>query len=479
MAKYIEPKRDTELFVAGSLEALLPEDSIVRAIWAGLEQLDFEAYDGLYENDEEGRPALDPRGLTAVWTLALLRGVTSSVRLAALCGQDIEFRWLLGDAPVQKSTLCDFRKNHGEALVSLSTQVLGALGRNGLLPGENMGVDGTIVRAASSRHSVKKRKHLESQKQRLEEVIREKLSYVDSESQSEEVKALERRRQRVQQALEEMTARGLNEASDRLTVTEPDAGLKRQKDGSYAPGYNAQAVPDLDSGAIVSAQIVDAGGDGGQLQPQCEQAQAVLAELGIAPGGDGTQSITADGAYHDTLQLDALENNGIQCFVPEDRAAHRMAPGVSPEYQADQFTYDASTDTMRCPQGQCMNRRKLNDGKTAAVYQAPTDACQSCPVKSQCCPKSQSGRCVNRSLYKEQLDTIAQRLDTVEGRSRKKARWVVCEGTFARLNHLLHWGRCRMWGRAGAEAELLWRQFVNNLMLLSGLWKPMVPAKTG
>ena len=79
----------------------------------------------------------------------------------------------------------------------------------------------------------------------------------------------------------------------------------------------------------------------------------------------------------------------------------------------------------------------------------------------------------------ERLDTIAQRLDTDEGRNRKKARWGVCEGTFARLNHLLHWGRCRMWGRAGAEAELFWRQFVNNLMLLSGIWKPMVPAKTG
>jgi len=228
MAKYIASKRDTELFVAGSLEELLPEDSIARAIWAGLEQLGFEAYDGLYQNDEEGRPALNPRGLTAVWTLALLRGVTSSVRLAALCGQDIEFRWLLGDAPVKKSTLCDFRKAHGEALVSLSTQVLGALGHNGLLPGKNMGVDGTIVRAASSRHSVKKRKHLESQNEHLEEVIREKLSHVDSDSASEEVKALERRQQRVQQALAEMTARGLTEASVRIPTIPPSCSEGRR-----------------------------------------------------------------------------------------------------------------------------------------------------------------------------------------------------------------------------------------------------------
>jgi len=474
MARYVEYKRDTELFVSGSLEGLLPEDSVARAIWAGLEQLDFGPYDGLYKNDAVGRSALNPRCLTAVWTLALLRGVTSSVRLSALCGQDLEFRWLLGDAPVEKSTLCNFRKDHGEALTSLSTQVLGALGRNGLLPGENMGVDGTIVRAASSRHSVKKRKHLEVQEQHLEEVIREKLARADSDSESEEVKALERRQQRVKQALAEMAARGLNESSDRLTVTEPDASLKRHKDGSYAPGYNAQVVTDLDSGAIILPAVVDAGGDGGQLQPQCEHAQAVLAGLGIAQGDGVAPSITADGAYHDTLQLDALEQKGVQCFVPEDRTANRTVPGVSPEYHADKFSYDESTDTMRCPQGQCMKWRKLNDGKTAAVYQAPTEACRSCPAQSQCCPTSKSGRYVNRSLYKERLETIAQRLDTDEGRRKKRARWVVCEGAFARLNGLLHWGRCRMWRRAGAEAELSWRQFVHNLMLLTGIWKPIV-----
>jgi hypothetical protein len=165
-------------------------------------------------------------------------------------------------------------------------------------------------------------------------------------------------------------------------------------------------------------------------------AQAVLAELGRAPGDNGPPTITADGAYHDTRQLDALEPQGVACFVPEDRTAHRAAPGVSPEYQADQFAYEESTDTLRCPQGHRLTRRKRNNGQTAAVYQAPPAAGQSCPARSQCCPKSQSGRCVNRSLYQERLDTIAQRLETDAGRRRTHARWVVCEGAFARLNGL-------------------------------------------
>jgi transposase len=477
VARYKTDQRATLQLLSGSLDLLLPEDSVARAIWAGLERLDFEAFDTLYKNDATGRSALNPRCLTGVWMLGMLRGVTSSVRLASLCEQDVEFRWLVGDAPVEKSTLCDFRKNHQAALVSLSAQVLSALGQNGLLPGEHMGVDGTIVRAAASRHCVKKRKKLESHRKHLEEILKTKLSQADGEGGPEEVKALERRRERLSRALAQMTSRGLTQESEQLTVTEPDAGLKRQKDGSFAPGYNAQVVTDLDSGVIVSAQVVDAGGDGGQLQPQLERAKEVLEELRESPRGEGIQSITADGAYHDTLQLDAIEKRNIQCFVPEDRTINRLAPGVSPEYQADRFVYDERADTMICPQGQRLKWRKLNDSKTAAVYQAPSKACRSCPAQSQCCPTSQSGRYVNRSLYTETLDTVAKRLDTDEGRRQRHARWVVGEGVFARLNGLLHWKRNRMWHRAGAEAELLWRQFTHNLMLLTGSWKPMIPAK--
>jgi transposase len=477
MARYIRDTRDTELFVAGSLEDLLPEDSVARAIWAGLQALDFASYDALHANDEAGRSALNPRCLAGVWTLGLLRGVKSSVRLARLCARDIEYRWLMGDAPVEKSTLCGFRKEHMEALVSLSAQVLGALGQHGLLPAKDAGVDGSIVRAASSRHAVKSRRRLERRKQHLEELIRDRLVQEDSDSDSEELKAMKRWQQRVTRAVDELDARGLMADSDRLTVTEPDAGLKRQKDGSFAPGYNIQVVTDLASGAILSAEVVDAGNDAGQLQPQVQRAHAVLASLTPGEARPGIASITADSAYHDTLQVEALEQQGIQCYVPDDRDAHRTPPGVTPDYGSEAFTYEASTNTLRCPQGQTLTRRKLNNGKTATVYQASAAACSCCPAKPQCCPKTQDGRCVNRSLYTETMEAVAQRLDTDAGRDKKRARWVVCEGAFARLNELLHWRRCSMWGRTGAEMEALWRQFIHNLMLLIEVWKPMVPMR--
>ena len=477
MARYKEDRRETLQFMTGSLDLMLPQDSVARAIWAGLERLDFGAHDARYANDAAGRSALNPRSLTGVWMLALLRGVDSSVRLARLCGQDIEFRWLLGDAEVEKSTLCDFRKNHLEAVLSLSTQVLSALGRNGLLPGENMGVDGTVVRAAASRRSVRRRGDLEREKTRLEQVLRGRLSGTDGDAGAPEAQALEKRRRRLETALRDMSARGLDKPKDRLTVTDPDAPLMRQKDGSFAPGVNVQAVVDLDTGAVLHAEVVGGGGDGGQLEPQVEAALGALKDLGAGPQEPGRQGVAADGAYHDTLQLDALEKRGVRCHVPDNRRTGRSAPGVAPEYAGRHFTHDGQTDTMTCPMAQPLRPRKLNEDETAMTYQAKACTCRACPEKPRCCPKSKGGRSVNRALYAERLGTVAERLITGEGRRMMRARSVSCEGAFARMAGLLHWRRCRMWGRAGAQAELLWRQLTHNLMLLTGIWKPLVLAE--
>ena len=100
MARFVEDNSAATLFVAGSLNSLLPANALARVVRAAL---------------------------AGVWITALLRGVTSSVMVARLCEEDIKFRWLLGNAPARKSTLCDFRKRHVEALAAFSTQVLAAL----------------------------------------------------------------------------------------------------------------------------------------------------------------------------------------------------------------------------------------------------------------------------------------------------------------------------------------------------------------
>jgi transposase len=463
------------LFVDGSLDSLLPESSVARVIWSALEGLDFGRFDERYRNDWEGRPAVDPRRLAGVWILAMVRGESSSVAVERLCETDIELRWMCGDAQVKKSTLSDFRKRHVEELGDVSTQVLAALARSGMLPGEELAVDGTVIRAAASCSANCTRKELRSRVERLSKAIESKLAEADVEPQR--VERLAKRKARFERALAQMERLGLKEDGQRMTMTEPQATLKKLKGGGFAPAHNVQAVTDLSGGAIITTDVVEQNSDQGQLEPQVTKAKEELERVRALVSGQRAQectvrSVTADAAYHDAGQLAALEGE-IETFVPDGQTKRRPS-GVSEAFLAGAFSYDADSDTMICPQGQVLRRRKLNRGKTAVTYQAHARVCRACACKPHCCPRSKGGRSVNRPLYAHVTDAVAARVHSERGSRCMMARMVVMEGVFARTGGLMNWRRCLAWGKTGAQAEALWRQIAHNLMLLIGEWKPLV-----
>ena len=69
---------------------------------------------------------------------------------------------------------------------------------------------------------------------------------------------------------------------------------------------------------------------------------------------------------------------------------------------------------------------------------------------------------MNRPLYDDEMKAVAERVDSERGKRYWKARSVVMEGAIGRLVELLHWRRCRTWGKVGAQAEALWRQITHN-----------------
>jgi len=477
MAKYIPNRCSDTLFVVGSLDTLLPDNSVARTIGEVLSGLDFSRFDEKYRNDQEGRPAVDPRRLAGVWILGILRGVTSSVALAKLCRSDIEMRWMVGDAPVHKSTLCDFRKRHVEELGHLSTQILAAMARSDMLPGKELGLDGTIVRAAASCAACRSRKSLKRSIEKLDKAIEQKLAEADVEQ--DRCEQLIKRKARLEQAVEEIAQLGVSDDEQRVTITEPQAPLRKLKSGQYAPAHNIEAVNDLEGGAIITTDVVEQGNDQGQLLVQTNNAREQLERVGellssdeevrVGPPG----SMVSDGAFHDTLQLVELEQMHIETFVP-DGQQNRKPTGVSEQFLAERFEYDAQNDTMICPQGHRLKRKGFNERKTAVKYGAETAVCKACAFKNQCCPKAKRGRSVNRPLYEKVTKAVAERVKSERGKRFKAARSVVLEGGFARMVELLNWRRCRAWGKQGAQAEALWRQITHNLMLLTGRWKPLV-----
>jgi len=231
--EYIEDTTSATLFVNGSLDSLLPDYSLARLIWAGVERLDLSHFDSLYRNDDGGRPAIDPRRLVAVWMLAIFRTIHSSVELARRCNEEIEMRWLCGDSHPQKSTLNAFRKDNEEEMSIVSTQLLILLSQHGFLSGGELGVDGTMVRAAASCGANVKVKEIKRRTKRLCRKIKGIMTEFDDDEERMDDRARQLKKQmtRYEETLEWVRERGLGD-DDRVTITEPAASKKRLKNGS-------------------------------------------------------------------------------------------------------------------------------------------------------------------------------------------------------------------------------------------------------
>ena len=84
--RIVRPVRNQVEFVMEELDALVPEDHVVRAIWAFLERLDLsDMYAAVRATPgRPGRPASDPMVLLALWVYATAEGVGSARGLARL-----------------------------------------------------------------------------------------------------------------------------------------------------------------------------------------------------------------------------------------------------------------------------------------------------------------------------------------------------------------------------------------------------------
>src|SRR5271154_1038422 len=161
---------------AVDVEHLIGEDHPARAIWALVGRLNLSAFYQAIESsaEEGGRPAFDPQLLISLWVYAYTQGIGSARELARRCEFDPAFQWLTGLDEVNYHTLADFRVEKQKELDGLFTQVLAALGKEGLITLEQVMQDGTKIKALASTRSYQRegtiQEHLERARQRVAEM---------------------------------------------------------------------------------------------------------------------------------------------------------------------------------------------------------------------------------------------------------------------------------------------------------------------
>lgn len=282
--------------------------------------------------DEPGRPSIPPGVYFRMLLVGYFEGIESERGIAWRCADSLSLKQFLGVATTAEtpdhSSLSRIRKRlPKEVYVEVFRTILSVVESRGLLKGRVVGVDSTYLRADASMRAIVRRDTGESYRKYLERLAK---AEGIAKPTAEDCRRMDKKRKK--------------KTSNRewASSTDPDARITRLKDGRTRLAYKPEHVVDLDTGAIIAAEMHAADlGDAASLPASLEAARAnVLATAERAgkenhddddedPPATGSTDdskkveVIADKGYHKAELLRQLEEAGFRPYIPERRQKTR------------------------------------------------------------------------------------------------------------------------------------------------------------
>ena len=166
----------------------------------------------------------------------------------------------------------------------------------GLIKGERIGLDASTMEANAALRNIVRRDNGEGYREMLERLAGE--SGVETPT-AEDLARLERKRQ----------GKKLSN-TDWVSKSDPEAKIAKMKDGTTHLAYKPEHAVDLDTGAVVAAELHPADeGDTTTLSKTLAKAEANLEAVDAAPTSENPAECVADKGYHSRAVLRALNDS--------------------------------------------------------------------------------------------------------------------------------------------------------------------------
>jgi len=320
MALGRQGERQTELMVGW---AELPR-SPGHVFYDRLQTVLLEAgFDGFAEQQcapfyarKRGRPSLPPGRYFRMHLIGYFEGIDSERGLEWRCADSLSLREFLRLGTIEPvpdhSWLSKTRSRLPlEVHEAVFTWVLERLAEHGLLRGERIGIDASTMEANAALRAIVRRGTGEGYHEMLVRLAQE--SGIATPT-AEDLIRLDRQRK----------GKRLSNR-DWASPNDPEARIAKLKDGRTHLAYKPEHAVDLDTGAIVAAEIHLADqGDTATLPDTLEAAAANLAAVDAAPTPEDPAELVADKGYHSRDGLKALEDGPWK-----SRVAEKKVTGVS------------------------------------------------------------------------------------------------------------------------------------------------------
>jgi len=416
-----------------SLEDWVDADHPARFIRDFVSSLDFSELGFVEADARTGRPAYAVDLLLSVWLYGYMHRIRSTRELERACREHMSLLWLTGNQAPDHNTLWRFWRKNRCGLRGIFRQVVGVAYSSGLIGLAVHAVDGTKIRACSSKRSAWRKKELSALLQRAEASIESMMAEVDSREGTEsgeyrlpaKLADAKRRRAEIRSALAQLAE--IDRAHQH--PQEPDARMIKGGGGGIDLQYNAQVVVDQKSKLIMSETVVNDETDNTLLVEMVERTQATV--------GAVAAETVADGGYYSPNELAKAEECGIEVLVPVKESTPSPGP-----FHNSQFTYDDERDEYVCPLGKRLGywRTRTNShGK----YQVRVYRCRNardCPQRWDCSPQ-QKGRTILRGEHEAAVQRQRRKQRSPTKQEILRSRKAIVEVVFAQIKEQMQFRR--------------------------------------
>jgi Transposase DDE domain len=186
------------------------------------------------------------------------------------------------------------------------TWVLQRLAEHGLIKGERIGVDASTMEANAALRTIVRRDSGEGYREMLTRMARE--SGIETPT-AEDLIRLDRNRR----------GKKLSNA-DWQSPTDPDARIAKMKDGRTHLAYKPEHAMDLDTGAVVAAEVHPADqGDTTTMPGTLASAAENFKAVDTVPTPEAPAELIADKGYHSRGALKALDGGPWKSRISEPK----------------------------------------------------------------------------------------------------------------------------------------------------------------
>ncbi len=315
MALGRQGERQTDLIVGWAELPRSPGHAFYDRLQTVLREAGFDGFAGQqcapYYASKLGRPSLPPGRYFRMHLIGYFEGIDSERGLEWRCADSLSLREFLRlgttEAVPDHTWLSRTRSRLPlEVHEAVFTWVLQRLAEHGLIQGNRIGVDASTMEANAALRAIVRRDSGEDYREMLKRLAKE--SGIATPTADDLIR-LDRNRQ----------GKRLSNA-DWASPSDPEAKIAKMKDGRTRLAYKPEHAVDLDTGAIVAAEIHPADqGDTTTLPGTLEAAAANLAAIDAAPTAEDPAELIADKGYHSRDGLKDLEDGPWKSRIAEKK----------------------------------------------------------------------------------------------------------------------------------------------------------------